>query len=69
MDICLKDADAAHAKTFLIATKAGSGLYRKLGFEEIDVCSVDATLFGGDEAIRWICTMREPRVRNELVAD
>jgi N-acetylglutamate synthase-like GNAT family acetyltransferase len=63
MDVCLNDADAIHAKAFLIATGAGSGLYRRLGFEEIDVCTVDTKLYGGDSPIRWICMMREPRVQ------
>lgn len=61
MDICLKDADAARAKAFLIATEAGSGLYRKLGFEEVDICSMDARPHGGSEVIRWICMMRESK--------
>jgi hypothetical protein len=61
MDICLKDADRAHAKTFLLATEAGSRLYGKLGFEEIDICSVDTAPYGGNGVIRWLCMMREPR--------
>jgi ribosomal protein S18 acetylase RimI-like enzyme len=61
MDICLQDADAAHAKTLLIATEAGSGLYRKLGFEEVDSLTFDTAPHGGDEKIMWLCMMREPR--------
>jgi hypothetical protein len=61
MDICLQDADAASAKTFLIATPAGSGLYRKLGFEEIDSLNFDTTPYGGDGKTTWLCMMREPR--------
>jgi ribosomal protein S18 acetylase RimI-like enzyme len=63
MDICLRDADAAHAKTFLIATEAGSGLYRKLGFQEVDSVAFDMVAHGGDEKATWLCMMREPKVK------
>lgn len=61
MDICLQDADAVHAKTFLIATEAGSRLYRKLGFQEVDSITFDMVPYGGDEKATWLCMMREPR--------
>jgi predicted N-acetyltransferase YhbS len=61
MDICLQDADAAHAKTFLIATEAGSGLYRKLGFQKADSMTFDTVPHGGDENTTWLCMMREPK--------
>ena len=48
MDICLKDADEATAKTFLIATPAGSGLYRKFGFQEVDSMTWELRPHGGD---------------------
>jgi ribosomal protein S18 acetylase RimI-like enzyme len=63
MDICLQDADAAQAKTFLIATEAGSGLYRKLGFQEVDSLTFDTLPYGGDETTTWLCMMRQPKRR------
>ncbi len=61
MDIRLQDADAAHATTYLITTKAGAGVYRKLGFREIDSMTFDTVLHGGDEKATWLCMMRESK--------
>jgi len=60
MDICLQYADAARVQTFLIATEAGSGLYRKLNFEEVDSMTFDTVPYGGDENVTWLCMIREP---------
>jgi ribosomal protein S18 acetylase RimI-like enzyme len=60
MDVCLQDADAAQAKAFLIATEAGSVLYRKLGFKEVDGITFDVVPHGGDEKVTWLCMLREP---------
>lgn len=60
IDVILKDADEAHANTFLIATPAGSGLYRKLGFKEIDRLSWDTRPHGRDEVVTWLCMTRQP---------
>jgi len=66
MNICLKDADKAGARTFLIATPAGSGLYRKLGFEEIDILSWDIGQYRSDGDVNWLCMMREPVVMEKI---
>jgi ribosomal protein S18 acetylase RimI-like enzyme len=59
IDVCLKVADEAHANTFLIATPAGTGLYRKLGFKEINRLSWDTNPYGGDGVVTWLCMTRK----------
>ena len=66
MDIFLNETDTAHAKSFLIATQMGFGLYRKLGFEEVDICTMNAMPHGGNEVIKWICMMRVPKLLGEI---
>jgi hypothetical protein len=61
IEICLKDAYKAEATAFLIATPAGSGLYRKLGFKEIDCVSWDTVPHGGDGIVTWLCMTRDPK--------
>ena len=62
IDVCLQDAEVAQAETFLIATPTGSGLYRKLGFREIDRVSWDTRPHGGDGVVTWLCMTRLPNV-------
>jgi ribosomal protein S18 acetylase RimI-like enzyme len=59
IDVCLNAADEFRAKTFLIATPAGSGLYRKLGFREIDRVSWDTVAHGGHGLVTWLCMIRQ----------
>lgn len=69
INVCLKDADEAHANTFLIATPAGSGLYRKLGFKEIDRVSWDTLPYGGDGVVTWLCMTRLPNASEVNASD
>lgn len=66
MATCLKDADDMNAKMFLISTPAGAGLYRKLGFQEIDSMSWDLRPYGG-EIVTWHCMMRKPNADYEFI--
>ena len=66
MDICLREADEADAKIFLIATPAGAGLYRKLGFQEVDSMTWDLRPYGGD-IITWHCMMRRPNADSKFI--
>ncbi len=59
MKICIQDADSAYAKTFLIATDVGAGLYRKLGFMEVDSMTFDTEAYGYHENTTWLCMVRE----------
>jgi hypothetical protein len=66
MDVCLNISDEARAKTFLIATPAGSSLYQKLGFEEVDSLSWDMEPHGGDGKVTWLCMTRMPNMLEKV---
>jgi ribosomal protein S18 acetylase RimI-like enzyme len=60
LDVCLQEAEKAQKETFLVATPAGSGLYRKLGFEEVDRIIWNISSHGREEPVTWLCMRKKP---------
>ena len=57
----LSEADNAGAKALLAASKAGAGLYRKFGWEEVNFWDLDVGSYGGAGLERQLWMMREPK--------
>jgi hypothetical protein len=53
-------ADKEGRKTYIEATPAGHPVYRKLGFEDVDVIKVDLRKYGGDRVGTNVCMLRQP---------
>lgn len=57
----LRRADAEGRKTYIEATAAGLGLYRKLGWKECgEPVRVDLKPHGVDKVVETVLMMREP---------
>jgi ribosomal protein S18 acetylase RimI-like enzyme len=56
-----KKADELGLPIYLEATQAGFGLYKRHGFEEIDVFDLDLDKYGGTGVFRAPLMMREPK--------
>lgn len=54
-------ADAEGRKVHLEATPEGERLYRKLGFQDVEVLTFDLSTWGGKETGRNTIMVREPR--------
>jgi hypothetical protein len=60
MEIGINEADKDHASVFLVATRKGEGLYKKLGFKEVESLVVDTRLYGGDGEVPYVGMIRKP---------
>ncbi|OOF98058.1 hypothetical protein ASPCADRAFT_205328 [Aspergillus carbonarius ITEM 5010] len=54
----MEQADKRNARVYLEATTDGYALYRKFGWEELEVMEMDFTEFGGVGAQKWFAMMR-----------
>ncbi|KAG9238704.1 acyl-CoA N-acyltransferase [Amylocarpus encephaloides] len=54
-------ADAEGRKVYIEATDAGWPLYKKLGFEDIDIIEIDVSKWGGDRIGTNKIMMRQPK--------
>lgn len=63
LKVGLDEADRIGASSFVVSTIAGEGVYKKVGFKEIDRFVVDTRPFGGEE-VPWFCMRREARLPN-----
>ena len=57
----LKQADKEGRKTYIEASKKGIGLYKKLGWVEVDEMLIDTRPHGGDIIERTAFMMRDPQ--------
>jgi GNAT superfamily N-acetyltransferase len=67
LNVGLGEADRIGASCFVVSTIAGEGVYRKVGFEEIDRFVVDPRPFGGSKEVVWFCMRREAKVGGGVV--
>ena len=61
LNVGLEEADRTGASCFVVSTIAGEGVYKKVGFREIDRFVVDPRPFGGEREVPWFCMRREAR--------
>lgn len=57
----IKIADELGLPTYLESSQEGFGLYKRHGFEEVDVFDLDLEKYGGNGVYRSPLMMREPR--------
>jgi len=62
----LDKADQEGRKTYIEATPSGHPVYRKLGFEDVDIIQVDLRNYGGDRIGTNVCMLREPQSAKSL---
>lgn len=57
----LEDADHLHLPAWLEASRQGYGLYRKMGFAEVDQFTIDLAKYGGEGHLKTVCMLRPTR--------
>ena len=67
LNIGLEEADRIGASCFVVSTLAGEGVYKKVGFREIDRFVVDPRPFGGSRVVPWFCMRREAKISAMVV--
>ena len=67
VDEGLLAADAALAKTYVQASKAGLALYLRHGWEMVDEVFVEGEKYGREDIMEK-CLVREPRTRHQIDA-
>ena len=60
----LKFADKDKARTYIEATAAGIGLYKRWGWKEVDEVLLDMRPHGGDDIVSTKLMFREPSGRS-----
>ena len=54
-------ADEAGLPCYLEASEAGYSLYRRHGFEDVEVLEWDAREWGAEGVCRYVCMVRAPK--------
>lgn len=57
----LAAADRDSARTYIEASPAGLGLYKRFGWKEVETIHIDMTPHGGTGTATEHCMIREPR--------